>query len=186
MSVQIPTCPPGHDLLAGKTAVITAAAGTGIGFSAALRCSEEGATIMISDIHEKRLAEAADRIEKETGKRPATHMCNVTSEEEVQALPPVALCHPLDPGSLSRISRLRILAAHPSSPSSPPGPSLGRSRQRRPALDIESRTRLISRTMSLGGASNPLVAIALGKLLIIGVLLTVNRRRGRRTAAPAD
>ena len=33
-----------HGLLAGKTVVVTAAAGTGIGFATAKRCVEEGAT----------------------------------------------------------------------------------------------------------------------------------------------
>jgi 3-oxoacyl-[acyl-carrier protein] reductase len=91
MSVPVPPYPAGHDLLAGKTAVITAAAGTGIGFAVAKRCAEEGAAIMISDIHEKRLGEAADRIEADTGKRPATHLCNVTSEEDVQSLVAAAI-----------------------------------------------------------------------------------------------
>ena len=39
--------------------LVTAAAGTGIGFATAKRCVEEGATVMISDIHERRLGEAA-------------------------------------------------------------------------------------------------------------------------------
>ena len=67
----IPKYVQGHKLLEGKTVVVTAAAGTGIGFSTAKRCAEEGAkAIVISDIHERRLAEAADAIEKETGLRP--------------------------------------------------------------------------------------------------------------------
>ncbi|MFZ1862857.1 MAG: SDR family oxidoreductase [Polyangiales bacterium] len=77
----------GHGLLEGKTVLVTAAAGTGIGFATALRCAEEGAsTLMISDIHERRLKEAADRIESETGTRPATVLCNVTRQDEVQAM----------------------------------------------------------------------------------------------------
>ena len=40
--------------------VVTAAAGTGIGFAAAKRCAEEGAVVVISDAHERRLGEAAD------------------------------------------------------------------------------------------------------------------------------
>src|SRR5262249_52085515 len=81
-----PAYPPPRNLLAGKTALITAAAGAGIGFSVALRAAEEGATLLISDIHERRLSEAADKIEKAVGKRPATQLCNVTQETEVQAL----------------------------------------------------------------------------------------------------
>jgi 3-oxoacyl-[acyl-carrier protein] reductase len=77
---------PGHGLLDGKGVVITAAAGTGIGFSVAKRCAEEGARILISDIHERRLGEAADRLADETGTRPATALCNVTQEDDVAGL----------------------------------------------------------------------------------------------------
>lgn len=86
MSPNAPVYVPGHQLLAGKNAVVTAAAGTGIGFAAAKRCIEEGATVLISDIHERRLGEAVDRLEEETGQRPASVMCNVTVEAEVQNL----------------------------------------------------------------------------------------------------
>jgi 3-oxoacyl-[acyl-carrier protein] reductase len=85
----VPTPPPypsGHKLLDGKATVITAAAGTGIGFAAAKRAAEEGARILISDIHERRLGEAADRLEAETGVRPPTVLCNVTQEDDVQRL----------------------------------------------------------------------------------------------------
>ncbi len=84
MSPRSPVYPAGHQLLAGKTVLVTAAAGTGIGFWTARRAAEEGATLLISDIHERRLAEAADEIEKRTGRRPATALCNVTSEEQVR------------------------------------------------------------------------------------------------------
>ncbi|WP_157216882.1 SDR family oxidoreductase [Flavisphingomonas formosensis] len=86
MSRTIPPYPTGHNLLAGKTCVVTAAAGTGIGFSAAKRAAEEGATVLISDFHERRLGEAADRIAEATGQRPITAICDVTSEDAVQAL----------------------------------------------------------------------------------------------------
>jgi 3-oxoacyl-[acyl-carrier protein] reductase len=86
MSKQVPPYPQAHDLLKGKTALVTAAAGTGIGFATAKRCIEEGARLMISDIHERRLSEAADELERSLGVRPATRLCNVTREEEVQQL----------------------------------------------------------------------------------------------------
>ncbi len=87
MSQPIPPYPTkSNNLLAGKGALVTAAAGTGLGFATALRFAEEGARLFISDIHEKRLGDAADRIEKATGKRPGTKLCNVTKEEEVRAL----------------------------------------------------------------------------------------------------
>jgi 3-oxoacyl-[acyl-carrier protein] reductase len=86
MSASPPPYPPGRDLLAGKTVLVTAAAGTGIGFAAARRCAEEGASVMISDLHERRLLEAAAELEKITGVRPPSQLCDVTQEAEVQAL----------------------------------------------------------------------------------------------------
>ncbi|MEZ5144077.1 MAG: SDR family oxidoreductase [Acidimicrobiales bacterium] len=75
-----------HGLLGGKTVVVTAAAGTGIGFAVARRCAEEGARVLISDIHERRLAEAVDRMEVETGWRPPSVLCNVTQQADVDRL----------------------------------------------------------------------------------------------------
>ena len=86
MSKTPPPYPKAHNLLEDKTVLITAAAGTGIGSATAKRCAEEGATLMISDLHERRLGETADRIEQETGVRPFTQLCNVTQEGEVKAL----------------------------------------------------------------------------------------------------
>ena len=91
MSKQVPEYPEGRNLLAGKTVVVTAAAGTGIGWWVARRAIEEGATVLISDLHEGRLALAAERLEKETGQRPATALCNVTIQEQVDALRDAAI-----------------------------------------------------------------------------------------------
>jgi len=82
---------PGHGLLRDKTVLITAAAGTGIGFATAKRCIEEGARVFISDVHERRLNEAAERIEKEAGRRPETRLGNVTKEEDVRGLVDAAI-----------------------------------------------------------------------------------------------
>jgi 3-oxoacyl-[acyl-carrier protein] reductase len=81
-----PEPPAAHGLLEGKVIVITAAAGTGIGFATAKRCAEEGATVVISDAHPRRLEEAADELEALLGSRPLAVACNVTNESEVQAL----------------------------------------------------------------------------------------------------
>jgi 3-oxoacyl-[acyl-carrier protein] reductase len=81
-----PDYPTPHGLLNGKTVLVTAAAGTGIGFAAARRCVEEGASVMVSDIHERRLGEAVDKLEQLTGQRPPSRLCNVTREDEVTAL----------------------------------------------------------------------------------------------------
>ena len=86
MSKEAPSYPEGRNLLGGKTVVVTAAAGTGIGWWVARRAIEEGATVLISDLHERRLGEAAERLEKEIGQLPATALCNVTIQEQVDAL----------------------------------------------------------------------------------------------------
>lgn len=81
-----PDYPAPHGLLAGKTVLVTAAAGTGIGFATAKRCAEEGARVAIADIHERRLGEAADALAEVTGERPPAFIANVTSEDDVTAL----------------------------------------------------------------------------------------------------
>ena len=88
---MVPIYPEPRNLLAGKTVVVTAAAGTGIGFAVAKRAAEEGAAVLISDFHERRLGEAAERIAAETGTRPATFVCDVTQEDQVQGLRDAAL-----------------------------------------------------------------------------------------------
>jgi len=97
----VPSYPEPRGLLKGKTVVITAAAGTGIGFSAAKRAAEEGAKVFISDFHERRLNEAADRIADEAGvERPGLFVCDVTNEDNVRGLHDAAL------GALGRIDVL--------------------------------------------------------------------------------
>jgi 3-oxoacyl-[acyl-carrier protein] reductase len=78
-------------LLAGRTAVITAAAGSGIGFATARRFVEQGARVLISDRHEGRLAKAVDEMQRLTGTRPPSILCDVTVEADVQALFALAL-----------------------------------------------------------------------------------------------
>jgi 3-oxoacyl-[acyl-carrier protein] reductase len=82
----VPACPPAHGLLQGKTVLVTAAAGTGIGFATAKRCAEEGAKLVLSDVHEKRLGQAADEIERALGTRPRVIACDVTVEDQVQRM----------------------------------------------------------------------------------------------------
>ena len=55
----MPDAPLPHELLKGKIVLVTAAAGAGIGLATAKRCIEEGATVVISDKHERRLEETA-------------------------------------------------------------------------------------------------------------------------------
>ncbi|HJR25085.1 MAG TPA: SDR family oxidoreductase [Acidimicrobiales bacterium] len=82
----VPSPPSGRDLLAGKVVLVTAAAGTGIGNATARRCIEEGATVVLSDAHERRLGEAADELAELAGGRPLALPCDVTVEGQVQAL----------------------------------------------------------------------------------------------------
>ncbi len=86
MASSPPPYPPPTGLLRGKTLLITAAAGSGIGGATALRAAEEGATLLISDWHERRLGETADRIAEAGFDRPLTQTCDVTDETQVQAL----------------------------------------------------------------------------------------------------
>ncbi len=78
--------PASHQLLAGRTVLVTAAAGTGIGFATAQRCAQEGARVAISDRHERRLAQAAERLAQLMGEPPVAVRCDVTDEEQVQRL----------------------------------------------------------------------------------------------------
>jgi 3-oxoacyl-[acyl-carrier protein] reductase len=81
-----PPYPAGHDLLAGKTVLVTAAAGTGIGFATARRCAEEGAIVAISDRHERRLAESAERLAAIMDREPVAIPCDVTVEDDVRRM----------------------------------------------------------------------------------------------------
>lgn len=81
-----PTCPPGHALLDGKVAVVTASAGAGIGLAAARRCLDEGASVVISDWHERRLGETLEQLRASHGDAVAAVQCDVTDEAQVGAL----------------------------------------------------------------------------------------------------
>ena len=84
--MDIPEYVPGHGLLADRIVVVTAAAGAGIGFAVAKKAVEEGATVVISDVHERRVDEAADALAELGGSRPVTALCDVRDEAQVQAL----------------------------------------------------------------------------------------------------
>ena len=93
MSIKRPEQPvpdyvPAHDLLAGKVVVVTAAAGAGIGASVTRRALEEGAkAVVLSDTHERRVAEAQESLAAEFGaERVRAMTCDVTDEAQVNAL----------------------------------------------------------------------------------------------------
>jgi len=100
MSNPPPPYPKPHGLLAGKRVLITAAAGTGIGFAAAKRFAEEGARVFLSDAHAKRLAEAAAKISEATGTSTPSRVCDVTQEKDI---------HELLDAALDRLSHIDVL-----------------------------------------------------------------------------
>lgn len=87
--VSLAAVPPeigGHGLLAGKIVVVTAAAGTGIGSATARRALAEGADVMISDHHERRLGETRGELAALGLGRVEAVVCDVTSTTQVDAL----------------------------------------------------------------------------------------------------
>ncbi|MCX4975325.1 SDR family oxidoreductase [Streptomyces sp. NBC_00620] len=85
--VESPAYVSGHGLLKGRTAVITAAAGAGIGGATAHRFLEEGARVLIGDAHARRLKESAEALAAEFGAASVASLpCDVTDEDQVQAL----------------------------------------------------------------------------------------------------
>jgi len=88
MNLKSPEYVQGHGLIKGKSVLVTAAAGAGIGFSAATRAAEEGArAIVLSDIHEGRLGKAVEQLKAETGLAEVYgKVGNVAVEADVRAL----------------------------------------------------------------------------------------------------
>jgi 3-oxoacyl-[acyl-carrier protein] reductase len=79
---------PPHGLLKGKSVLVTAAAGAGIGFAVAKRAAEEGCrALLLSDVHERRLNEAVATIKAETGLAQVFgQLCDVSQQPQVDAL----------------------------------------------------------------------------------------------------
>jgi 3-oxoacyl-[acyl-carrier protein] reductase len=82
-----PPYPEGHGLLADKTVVVTAAAGAGIGGATARRCLDEGARVVVSDAHERRLSTVVAELGERYGAGQVAGVpCDVTDEAQVQGL----------------------------------------------------------------------------------------------------
>ena len=81
-----PKYPEGRNLFQDKNILITAAAGSGIGFSTAKRFLEEGANIFISDVHQGRLDEAIDDLRNFNLGKVNGCLCNVTNDEEIDSM----------------------------------------------------------------------------------------------------
>ncbi len=66
-----------------KTALLTAAAGAGIGRATARMMAREGASVVITDIHEERAQAVADEISREYGRKAIGLKCDVTDKTDV-------------------------------------------------------------------------------------------------------
>ena len=77
-----------HGLLRGKSVLVTAAAGAGIGFAVAQRAAEEGCrSLVISDVHERRLNDAVSALREKTGLADIHGLlCDVSQQDQVDAL----------------------------------------------------------------------------------------------------
>ncbi|MEV6599994.1 SDR family oxidoreductase [Actinoplanes sp. NPDC051346] len=90
---DLPLPPAGHGLLVGKAVVITAAAGTGIGSAVAQRCLAEGAEVVLSDSHARRLGEVREHLAAAYPGRVWSVPCDVTDEAAVRELISTAVLH---------------------------------------------------------------------------------------------
>jgi 3-oxoacyl-[acyl-carrier protein] reductase len=84
--IEVPAPPEPRGLLTGRVAVVTAAAGTGIGFATARRFALEGAAVMLSDRHERRLHEAHRQLAAEVSTPVASAVCDVMSAAQIEHL----------------------------------------------------------------------------------------------------
>ena len=72
--------------LKDQVAIITGAAGAGIGQATARRFAQEGARIVVSDTHPRRTEEAAQAIASEYGVKTLGVICDVQFRVQVEAL----------------------------------------------------------------------------------------------------
>lgn len=87
-----PSYVPGHGLLRDRVAVVTAAAGAGIGGATARRMLEEGARVLLGDSHERRLRETESTLADEFGADSVgATPCDVTQEDQVVTMFDAAL-----------------------------------------------------------------------------------------------
>lgn len=86
--------------LKDRVAVVTAAAGAGIGQAVARKFAEEGAQVVISDTHARRVREVALEMSKDYGREVPAYTVDVTQREQVEVM--VA-------STLERFGRIDIL-----------------------------------------------------------------------------
>ncbi|MBW1682780.1 MAG: SDR family NAD(P)-dependent oxidoreductase, partial [Deltaproteobacteria bacterium] len=71
--------------LKNKVALLTAAAGAGIGQATAMAMAREGASIVLTDAHPKRPFSVAEKIQEETGAECLGMQCDVNDLGQVKA-----------------------------------------------------------------------------------------------------
>jgi len=84
--LALPPPRPSRGLLRGKRVIVTAAAGGGIGGATARRCLEEGARVLLSDAHARRLEETRAELDARHPAAVAACACDVTREADVARL----------------------------------------------------------------------------------------------------
>jgi 3-oxoacyl-[acyl-carrier protein] reductase len=78
-------------VLEGRVAIVTAAAGAGIGQSVARRFAEEGAQVVLTDAHARRVQELAEAMGKDFGREFLGLEVDVTNVDQVQGMVRTAL-----------------------------------------------------------------------------------------------
>lgn len=71
-------------LLDGKVALVTAGAGAGIGQATARRFLKEGATVVLTDAHPRRVQEVAQALSSEFGREVVGRQLDVTNEDQTR------------------------------------------------------------------------------------------------------
>jgi 3-oxoacyl-[acyl-carrier protein] reductase len=73
-------------VLEGRVAIVTAAAGAGIGQAVARRFAEEGAQVVLTDAHARRVQELAEAMGKDFGREFLGLEVDVTNVDQVQGM----------------------------------------------------------------------------------------------------
>lgn len=71
-------------VLDGQVALVTAGAGAGIGQTTARRFLQEGADVILTDAHPRRVQEVAETLSQEFGREVVGRQMDVTQQEQIQ------------------------------------------------------------------------------------------------------
>ncbi|WP_419946685.1 SDR family NAD(P)-dependent oxidoreductase [Candidatus Poriferisodalis sp.] len=76
-----------------RVALVTAAAGVGIGAAVARRLAHDGLDVVVTDAHERRCREFAGVLADEVGREVSAHRLDVTDHDQVQAVISEVVAH---------------------------------------------------------------------------------------------